>query len=293
MKMLRTLLFTAAALALAGCTTAPMSSMQSAPMLQAMPGGSPIAAGKTEVLWLGQASTRITTPGGKVIMIDPWLTSNPKTPAQWKQLPALGKIDLILVTHAHFDHFADAPALAKMHNAPMWGPAGMNQSVVAYGILPAELAPRFGKGGTIMPWGPTGPKITAVHAEHSSELGHKDAAGKDIVLPGGEPVGFIIEMENGLKVWHMGDTSVFGDMRLIGEMYHPDVVLMPIGNHFVMSPQDAAMAVRDMIHPRYAIPIHYGTTPQLRGTPQELIQAMGNATAPRILVPQPGEKYDF
>jgi L-ascorbate metabolism protein UlaG (beta-lactamase superfamily) len=91
----------------------------------------------------------------------------------------------------------------------------------------------------------------------------------------------------------MGDTAVFGDMKLIGEMYNPDVVLMPIGNHFVMSPQDAAMAVRDMIHPRYAIPIHYGTTPQLRGTPAELIEAMHGATAPRILVPEPGQKYEF
>jgi L-ascorbate metabolism protein UlaG (beta-lactamase superfamily) len=292
MKRFPRLLLATAALALAACSTT-MGSMQGAPMVQAMPGGSPIAAGRTEVLWLGQASTRITTPGGKVIVIDPWLTSNPKTPAAWKDLRALGKVDLILVTHAHFDHFADAPALAKMHNAPMYGPAGLGQTVATYGILPAELAPRFGKGGTILPFGPTGPKITAVHAEHSSELGWKDAAGKDIVLPGGEPVGYIIEMENGFKVWHMGDTAVFGDMRLIGEMYRPDLVLMPIGNHFVMSPQDAAMAVRDLIKPRYAIPIHYGTTPQLRGTPQELIDAMGSASVPRILVPEPGQKYDF
>jgi L-ascorbate metabolism protein UlaG (beta-lactamase superfamily) len=249
--------------------------------------------GKTEVLWLGQSTTRITTPSGKVIVIDPWLKTNPKTPAHWKDLAALGHVDLILVTHAHFDHFADAPELAKMNNAPMYGPAGLGQTVATYGILPANLAPRFGKGGTILPWGPTGPKITAVHAEHSSELGWKDANGKDIVLPGGEPQGYIIEMENGFKVWHMGDTGVFGDMRLIGEMYRPDVVLMPIGNHFVMSPQDAAMVVRDMVRPRYAIPIHYGTTPQLRGTPAELLSAMGNAAVPRILVPEPGQKYDF
>ncbi|HEX7891607.1 MAG TPA: metal-dependent hydrolase [Ramlibacter sp.] len=288
----RFLLLAATVLALAGCAHQPMGGGAQAPVLQALPGGTPIPAGKTEVLWLGQASVRITTPGGKVIMIDPWLKTNPKTPANWKDLAALGKIDAILVTHAHFDHFADAPELAKMHNAPMYGPAGLGQTVATYGILPANLAPRFGKGGTILPWGPTGPKITAVRAEHSSELGWKDAAGKDIVLPGGEPQGFIVEMENGFKVWHMGDTGVFGDMRLIGEMYRPDVVLMPIGNHFVMSPQDAAMAVRDMIKPRYAIPIHYGTTPQLRGTPAELIQALGGA-GPRVLVPEPGQKYDF
>lgn len=292
MTKLRPLLLAAAALALAGCASGPTAPRQAAPVLRAMPPGQ-LAGGKTEVLWLGQATTRITTPGGKVIVIDPWLKTNPKTPANFKDLAALGKVDLILVTHAHFDHFADAPELAKMHNAPMYGPAGLGQTVSTLGILPANLAPRFGKGGTILPWGPTGPKITAVRAEHSSELGWKDAAGKDMVYPGGEPVGFIVEMENGFKVWHMGDTGVFGDMRLIGDMYRPDLVLLPIGNHFVMSPQDAAMAVRDMIRPRYAIPIHYGTTPQLRGTPEEFTGALGNASGVTVLVPQPGQKYDF
>ena len=251
--------------------------------------------GKTEVLWLGQAATRITTPTGKVIMIDPWLTTNPKTPAGYKVLEAVGKVDLILVTHAHFDHFADAPALAKMNTAPMYGPAGMNQTVAALGILPVELAPRFGKGGTITPFGPAGVKITAVHAEHSSEMAYKNTAtGKDEVHPGGEPVGFIIEMENGFKIWHMGDTGVFGDMRLIGDMYRPDLVLIPIGGHFVMHPADAAMAVRDMIKPKFALPIHYGTTPQLRGTPAEFEAALGKAAGtPRMLVVQPREKVDF
>jgi L-ascorbate metabolism protein UlaG (beta-lactamase superfamily) len=293
MTRLRSLLLATAALALAACGTPPMLGGAPAPMLQAQAGAIPRAAGKTEVLWLGQATTRITTPGGKVIVIDPWVTSNPKTPAAWKDLKALGKVDLILVTHAHFDHFADAPALAKMNNVPVYNGGGMGQAVVTLDILPAALMQRFGKGGTVLPFGPTGPKITAVHADHASELVWKNASGQDVTHFGGEPVGYIIEMENGFKVWHMGDTAVFGDMRLIGEMYRPDLVLVPIGNHFVMSPQDAAMAIRDMIKPRYAIPIHYGTTPQLRGTPAELISAMGGAAAPVILVPEPGQKYDF
>jgi L-ascorbate metabolism protein UlaG (beta-lactamase superfamily) len=91
----------------------------------------------------------------------------------------------------------------------------------------------------------------------------------------------------------MGDTGVFADMRLIADLYHPDLVLIPIGGHYVLDPTLAAMVVRDWIKPKYAFPIHYGTTPQLRGTPQELLSAMGGATAPRILVPQPGEKYAF
>ena len=251
--------------------------------------------GKTEVLWLGQAATRITTPTGKVIVIDPWLSSNPKTPADFRNPEALGKVDLILVTHAHFDHFADAPALAKLHKAPMYGPAGMNQTIAALGILPVELAPRFGKGGTITPFGPEGVKITAVRAEHSSELAYRNpVTNKDEVHPGGEPVGFIIEMENGFKVWHMGDTAVFGDMRLIGEMYRPDLVMIPIGGHFVMNPKDAAMAVRDMIKPKFALPIHYGTTPMLRGTPAEFEAALGKATGtPVMLKIEPGQKMDF
>lgn len=252
-------------------------------------------SGKTEVLWLGQAATRITTPTGKVIVIDPWLSSNPKTPADFRNPEALGKVDLILVTHAHFDHFADAPALAKMHKVPMYGPAGLNQTIATLGILPAELAPRFGKGGTITPFGPEGVKITAVRAEHSSELAYRNpVTNKDEVQPGGEPVGFIIEMENGFKVWHMGDTAVFGDMRLIGEMYRPDLVMIPIGGHFVMNPKDAAMAVRDMIKPKFALPIHYGTSPMLRGTPAEFEAALGNAAGTAVMLKiEPGQKMDF
>ena len=250
-------------------------------------------AGKTEVLWLGQSTTRITTPGGKVIVIDPWVTSNPKTPANFKALEALGKVDLILVTHAHFDHVADAPALAKMNKAPVYNGGGMGQVMATLGILPPELMQRFGKGGTVTPFGPAGVKITAVQAEHASEFVWKNpATNKDETHFGGEPVGYILEMENGFKIWHMGDTAVFGDMRLIGEMYRPDLVIIPIGGHFVMNPADAAMAVREMIKPKFALPVHYGTNPALRGTPAEFKAALGNSPA-QMLVVEPGNKVDF
>jgi len=252
-------------------------------------------SGKTEVLWLGQAATRITTPGGKVIVIDPWLVSNPKTPANYKALEALGKVDLILVTHAHADHFGDAATLAKMHNVPIYNAGGLGQTLVALGVLPAAQAQRFGKGGTVTPFGPTGVKITGVQAEHASEFVWKNpATNKDEVHYGGEPVGYILEMENGFKIWHMGDTGVFGDMRLIGEMYKPDLVLVPIGGYSTMNPVDAAMAVRDMIKPRFALPIHYGTNPALRGTPAEFEAALGKTSGTaRMLVVEPGQKVDF
>jgi len=255
--------------------------------------GQAFAQGKVEILWLGQSAMRITTPTGKVIMVDPWILGNPKTPPAWKNLDAVGKLDLILVTHGHGDHYADAPALAKKNNVPFWGPAGLNQTVISLGILPPELSMRFGKGGTIEPFGAGGVKVTATHAEHSSELLYKNpASGKDETWPGGEPVGFIIQLENGFKIYHMGDTGLFGDMKFIGEYYKPDLVLIPIGGHFVMSPQDAAYAVREWLKPKYAIPMHYGTIPQLKGTPKEFIDALGDAPT-KVIVMNPGEKIEF
>ncbi|HSN39276.1 MAG TPA: metal-dependent hydrolase [Burkholderiales bacterium] len=246
--------------------------------------------GKTEILWLGQSAMRITTPGGKVIMVDPWLTTNPKTPAQYKNLDAVGKIDLILITHAHGDHLGDGPALAKKHNVPMWGPAGMNQTLQTLGVLSAELAPRMNKSGTINPF--PGVKITQTHAEHSSELVLPNAQGKPETHVGGEPVGYIIELENGFKIYHMGDTGLFGDMKLIGEYYKPDLVMIPIGGHFVLSPKDAAYATNEWLKPKYAIPMHYGTIPQLKGTPKEYIEALGH-TSTKVFPINPGDKLTF
>jgi L-ascorbate metabolism protein UlaG (beta-lactamase superfamily) len=248
-------------------------------------------SGKIEVLWLGQSATRITTVSGKVIVIDPFLTQNPKTPAQYKSLDALGKVDLILVTHAHGDHLGDGPDLAKKNNAPLWGPAGLDQSLVTLGVLPAELAPRMNKGGTITPLGPD-IKITMTRAEHSSELVWTNpATGKPETHVGGEPGGFIIEFENGFKLYHLGDTGLFGDMKWIGEYYKPDLIMVPIGGHFVMSPRDAAVAT-ELIKPKFAIPIHYGTFPPLKGTPQEYQQALGT-TSVKMFPINPGDKLTF
>ena len=251
------------------------------------------AAGKVQVQWLGQAAFKITTVAGKVIVIDPYLTANPKTPEAYRKLEALGKVDLILVTHGHADHFLDAPALAKLNNAPVWAPAGLSQSMQTLGILPVAQANRMNKGGSITPFGP-GVRITMTHAEHSSELVWRNpTTEKDETHVGGEPCGFVIELENGYRIWHLGDTGVFGDMRLLGEMYKPDLLLIPIGGgQFVMNPADAAMATRDLIKPKMAVPMHYGTTPALSGTPEEYIKALGSSPV-KVTVMKPGDTLDL
>jgi len=248
--------------------------------------------GKVAVQWFGQSAFKITSVDGKVILIDPYLTKNPKTPEKYKDLKALGKVDLVLVTHAHGDHVGDGPTLAKMHNVPLYGPAGLNDTLLALGILPKELSPRFNKGGVIQPIGP-GIKITMTRAEHSSEFRWTNPKTEQTEIHvGGEPAGFVIELENGLKIYHMGDTGVFGDMRLIGEYYQPDVVLIPVGGHFVLSPKDAAYATKTWLKPRHAIPMHYGTNPYLKGTPEEYVSALGK-TATKVHVLKPGDEIRF
>ena len=282
---------TFAAFMFAGCSSIQPAATGPAPMLQAMPASAPHAAGKTEVLWLGQSATRITTPGGKVIVIDPYLVNNPKTPPEFKNLDALGKVDLILVTRAHGDHFEDAPPLANKHKIPIIAPQGLQSALISLNLVPEAQAYRMGKGGTATPL--TGIKVTMVHADHDSELTWKDpVTGKRTTYAGGEPVGYIIEMENGFKIWHTGDTGPFSDMRLIGETHRPDLVMLPIGSHFVLSPEQAAMALREWMKPKYVLPIHYGTTPQLRGTPAELKAALGNS-AVQMLAVDPGQKVEF
>jgi len=234
----------------------------------------PAANGKTEMLWLGQAGYRIKTPGGKIIVIDPWLTGGPKTPAPYKtDLAALGKIDLLLVTHAHVDHLGDAPALAKLNNTVLYGPADMVTPLITLGVLPANLGHRFNKTGHVKPL--PGIKVTAVAAEHSSLIvWNNPATGKNESHPAGEAVGYIIELENGFKIWHMGDTGLFGDMKFISERYKPDLVLMPIGGNFTMGPEDAAFAMKTWIKPKMVIPMHYNSNPLTPGTLAEFEAAM-------------------
>ena len=247
-----------------------------------------------EVLWLGHSAFRITSTTGKVIVIDPFLTTNPRTPPKYKDLAALGKVDLILVTHGHRDHIHDLVGLAKLSGAIVVANQGLTNSLVALGLLDGSKTIHMDMGGTVSPLGPA-IKVHMVPAKHTSMVDMKDLkpdwTGLSFVDVGA-PVGYVIEFENGFKIYHTGDTDVFGDMALIGRRYKPDLALVCIGGHFTMDPEGAAFALREYIKPKQVIAMHYGTFPVINRTPAELKAALGNAPI-KMLDVKPGEALRF
>ncbi|MGH7403021.1 MAG: MBL fold metallo-hydrolase, partial [Candidatus Rokuibacteriota bacterium] len=166
--------------------------------------------------------------------------------------------------------------------AKVLGPARLIATLVDLGWFPSEQGVRFGKSGKVQPLGPQ-ITITQVRAEHSPGVTVADpTTKKSHTYLGGEPAGFIIQLENGFKLYHMGDTGLFGGMRLIGEYYKPDLIMIPIGDRFVMDPVDAASATREMLKPKYAIPFHYGTS----AAPSRCSRARPRSIRPRSGAPR-------
>ena len=256
-------------------------------LLAAAAGAGAARAEGVTLQWFGQAAVKITTPGGKVIVIDPFISKNPKTPAALKDLAKLGPVDPILLTHGHGDHIGDTVAIAATTGAKVALNADLGHSFAALGWLTYKQMVRFNKGGPIAPIGP-GITVTMVHAEHSSAVVHSDPeTKKKTVLPGGEPAGYIVELDNGFTLYHAGDTGVFADMAFIGAYYEPDLALLPIGGHFTMDPKHAAYALRELLTTPMVIPTHYGTFGLLKGTPEQFIQALGD-TPTKVVVMAPG-----
>jgi L-ascorbate metabolism protein UlaG (beta-lactamase superfamily) len=217
----------------------------------------------TTFTWYGHATVEVRTPGGKVVLIDPWF-GNPQSP---KTADSVEQCDVMLVTHGHGDHLGESVALAsRLH--PAW-PCIHEMSLWLSRRLAggADATLGFNKGGTVEVAGIT---VTMVGADHSS--GDWNSAG-DTTVYLGEPAGFVVKLENGFTFYHAGDTNVFTDMALIGELYKPDVAFLPIGGHFTMGPREAALAVQ-LLGVQQVVPIHYGTFPILAGTPDELRAAL-------------------
>lgn len=223
--------------------------------------------------WLGHGTILLESPSGKRILIDPWVQNNPACP---DELKSLGQLDLILVTHAHNDHIADAIPLAQSSGAQTVAIFETAHWLQSKGV---QRVVDMNKGGTATL---DGIKVTMVHADHS--CGIQDG---DQILYGGEAVGYVVELENGFRLYHSGDTALFGDMRLIGELYRPDVACLPIGDHYTMGPREAAYAIR-LLGVRKVVPLHWGTFPVLTGTPQALREAAQDVEGLEVADLQPG-----
>jgi len=252
-------------------------------------------AQQVEVLWLGHSAFRLTSTTGKVIVIDPFLKTNPRTPVKYRDLAALGKVDLILVTHGHRDHLYDLQELAALTGATVIANYELAKTLTSAGVLdPTKTPAGMNMGGTVSPLGPN-IKVHMVPAQHTAMVDMTELRSGwtgTRFLEGGAAVGYVIEFENGFKIYHTGDTNVFGDMALIGRLYKPDLALVCIGGHFTMDPEGAAFALREFIRPKQVIPMHYGTFPVINRTPAELKAALGNSPI-KMLDMKPGEALRF
>ena len=225
------------------------------------------------ITWLGHATFIITTPGGKRIVTDPWLEGNPSCPAGQRRID---KADLILLSHGHSDHSGDIVAVSRATDAPIIAVHELSLWLEKKGLRNVQ---GMGIGGTVTV---AGLEVTMVPAVHSSSVVENDT-----IVYLGQPAGFVVRLENQHALYFAGDTALFGDMRLIGEMYAPEIAFLPIGDHYTMGPDAAARAAR-MLGVRQVVPMHYGTFPVLTGTPDRL-KKLVEPNGIDVLVLKPGE----
>ncbi len=223
----------------------------------------------TTLTWLGHSAFRLDTAGGKRIYVDPFLNGNPKCPESEREPD---RADIVAVTHGHGDHVGDTVAIAKKHGSTVVAIVELSGWLAKQGVDQGKL-PAPNKGGTV---DVDGVKFTLTAAFHSGSAPDGSYAG--------EPSGIVVETEDGRKIYFAGDTCVFGDMQLIGRIYSPDLVVLPIGDHYTMGPREAAVAL-ELLGVKRCVPCHYGTFPVLTGTPAELQKLAPNVQVEEL---QPG-----
>lgn len=228
----------------------------------------------TRITWLGHATVLVQTPKGTNIVIDPFIKGNPKYP---KSATLPSKIDYVLLTHGHGDHISDAVPVATKHGSTVVAIYELASYVGSKGVANTI---GMNLGGTVQL---DDVAATMVEAKHSSAA--QDEQGTHDV---GVAAGFVLTVADGPVLYHAGDTAVFGDMSLIRELYQPTVAMLPIGGHFTMGPKEAAVAVR-LLAPQVVLPLHFGTFPPLKGTPEQLAVLVDPGV--KVVSWSPGEEY--
>ena len=224
--------------------------------------------------WIGHGTWKVQSAKRKEILIDPWVMGNPAAPESLKKVE---RCDLMLISHGHFDHIHDAVEIAKATKPKIICIAETAGWLASKGI-PQDSIIGGNKGGTLEV---DGIRVTLVHAEHSCGINDGDQ-----VIYGGEACGFVIEFENGYTIYFAGDTDVFGDMALIGELHQLDAAFLPIGDFYTMGPERAAKAVK-LLGVKTVVPMHFATFPILHGRPSQLQELVGNAA--KVLEVKPGD----
>lgn len=237
-----------------------------------------------KVTWLGHATTLVETKEGKQIMIDPFIFKNPKVPKEFKKNSLYKNLDLILITHGHFDHLAD---LEKLMELSPESKISMNADLAKVLMGAKKLDEKryipLNKSGMLNLFEDK-LNVTMVRAEHSSSV---EIDGKPHY--GGEPVGYVLEFSNGKTLYHAGDTGMFGDMKMIGEYFKLDVAMIPIGGNYTMGPKVAAHSVNKFLKPKLVVPIHYQTFPVINGSVDEFKKNLNNKKLLKDL--SPGESF--
>ena len=224
--------------------------------------------------YLGHSGFMMISPKRKTILIDPWISGNPMSGMSLEEITSA---DIILVTHGHGDHMGDSVEIAKKTGAQVIAMPEIMQYMSNRGLT--DLV-GMNKGGT---FAVDEIHVTMVHALHSSSIREDNQ-----VIYAGDPAGFVVRFENGSSVYHAGDTDVFMDMKIIGDLYEPQVALLPIGSHYTMGPEGAVYACK-LIRPKYVIPMHFGTFPVLTGTPEAFGKLMQEVPGTKVIPLKPGE----
>lgn len=231
-----------------------------------------------QLTWLGHGTFSATTEEGRTLLLDPWVDNNPACPEALRQSVVP---DAMLITHGHFDHMGDAVALARRHAPEVVCIFETAHWLEKYGVL--KIHP-MNKGGSLDLFDV---RITMVHADHSAGVMDDGE-----MVYGGEPVGYVLQFRSGFTLYFAGDTGIFGDMKLIADLYRPDAACLPIGDLFTMGPREAALACR-LLGVKTVIPMHWGTFEALTGTPEALRAAARDLPDLKVVSLKPGESIQL